>query len=307
MSEVKLTAEARTEFGKGAARRLRRAHKVPAVLYGHGTAPVHVALPGHDTMLALKHSNALLSVDLDGTATLALPKDVQRDPLRGFIEHVDLIIVRRGERVIVDVPLHVVGDARPGHAGHQRGHHAVGRGRGHRDPAVDRGGRRGRAGRHPDPRREDRPAGGRDAGRRPGGAASSTSATRPSPPPTRWRPRPPPRRPRRRREAGPRGRPRSGSLTREPSRRAGTIEAWTSSGATDRDAAVAGGRAGQPRSAVRGQPAQRRRHGRRPGGRRPRVALLHPPQPRRGDRGPAAARRPGRPVPGWSWPSRPRT
>lgn len=114
MSEVKLTAEARTEFGKGAARRLRRAHKVPAVLYGHGTAPVHVALPGHATMLALKHSNALLSVDLDGTSTLALPKDIQRDPLRGFIEHVDLIIVRRGERVVVDVPLHVVGTPAPG-------------------------------------------------------------------------------------------------------------------------------------------------------------------------------------------------
>ena len=111
MSEVQLTAQPRTEFGKGAARRLRRASLVPAVLYGHGTDPVHVALPGHDTMLALKNSNALLTVTLEGTNTLALPKDVQRDPIKGFIEHVDLLIVRRGEKVTVDVPLHVVGDA----------------------------------------------------------------------------------------------------------------------------------------------------------------------------------------------------
>lgn len=113
MSEVKLTAEPRSEFGKGAARRLRRADKVPAVLYGHGLAPVHVALPGHATMLALKHSNALLSVQLEGKTTLALPKDVQRDPVRGFIEHVDLLIVRRGEKVSVDVPLHVTGTPAP--------------------------------------------------------------------------------------------------------------------------------------------------------------------------------------------------
>lgn len=114
MSEVKLTAEPRNEFGKGAARRLRRAHKIPAVLYGHGRAPVHVALEGHATMLALKQSNALLSVDLGGTAQLALPKDVQRDPVRGTIEHVDLILVRRGEKVTVDVRVHVVGEAAPG-------------------------------------------------------------------------------------------------------------------------------------------------------------------------------------------------
>lgn len=114
MSEVKLTAESRSEFGKGAARRLRRADKIPAVLYGHGTDPVHVTLPGHATMLALKQSNALLSLDLGGTPTLALPKDVQRNPIRGDIEHVDLLLVRRGEKVTVDVPLHVVGDAAPG-------------------------------------------------------------------------------------------------------------------------------------------------------------------------------------------------
>jgi large subunit ribosomal protein L25 len=113
--EVKLTAESRTEFGKGAARRLRRAHKIPAVLYGHGAQPVHVALPGHATMLALKHSNTLLTLELGGgTTTLALPKDVQRNPVRGEIEHVDLLIVRRGERVTVDVPVHLVGDPAPG-------------------------------------------------------------------------------------------------------------------------------------------------------------------------------------------------
>ena len=104
MSEVKLTAESRTEFGKGAARRLRRAHKIPAVLYGHGAEPVHVALPGHATMLALKNSNALLSIDLEGGSQLALPKDVQRNPIRNEIEHVDLVIVRRGEKVVVEEP-----------------------------------------------------------------------------------------------------------------------------------------------------------------------------------------------------------
>jgi large subunit ribosomal protein L25 len=114
VSEVKLTAQPRTEFGKGAARRLRRADMVPAVLYGHGTDPVHVALPGHATMMALKQSNALFDLDVNGKSTLALPKDVQRDPLKGFIEHVDLLIVRRGEKVTVDVPLHVTGDAVPG-------------------------------------------------------------------------------------------------------------------------------------------------------------------------------------------------
>ena len=114
MSEVKLAAEQRTEFGKGAARRLRRDHKVPAVLYGHGTDPVHISLPGHATMLALKNSNALLSLQVNGEPTLALPKDVQRDPLRGVIEHVDLLIVRRGEKVTVDVPLQLTGESAPG-------------------------------------------------------------------------------------------------------------------------------------------------------------------------------------------------
>jgi large subunit ribosomal protein L25 len=114
VSEIKLAAAARTEFGKGAARRLRRANQIPAVLYGHGTEPLHVALPGHETMLALKHSNALYSIDLDGTSTLAIVKDVQRDVVRQIIEHVDLLIVRKGEKVSVDVQVHIVGESAPG-------------------------------------------------------------------------------------------------------------------------------------------------------------------------------------------------
>ncbi len=114
MSEVRITAESRTEFGKGAARRVRRADKVPAVLYGHGTDPRHISLPGHELMLALKAPNVLLNIALDGGTELALPKDVQRDPIKGFLEHVDLVVVTRGEKVTVSIPVHVVGDAAPG-------------------------------------------------------------------------------------------------------------------------------------------------------------------------------------------------
>jgi large subunit ribosomal protein L25 len=115
MSESKIQAETRTEFGKGAARRIRRADKVPAVLYGHGEPPVHLTLPGHDTMLALKHggANALLNLEIEGKTQLALAKQVQRDPIKGFLEHVDMVIVKRGEKVTVDVPVHVVGEAAP--------------------------------------------------------------------------------------------------------------------------------------------------------------------------------------------------
>ncbi|WP_380161301.1 50S ribosomal protein L25/general stress protein Ctc [Kineococcus sp. R86509] len=113
MAETKLTAETRTSFGKGAARTIRRANRIPAVVYGHGEAPIHVSLPGHDTMIALRSANVLLDIDLDGTSHLTLPKDVQRDPIKGFIEHVDLLVVRRGEKVTVDVPLHVEGEAAP--------------------------------------------------------------------------------------------------------------------------------------------------------------------------------------------------
>lgn len=112
-NEIRLNAELRTEFGKGAARRIRRDNKIPAVLYGHGTEPVHLTLPGHDTMLALKHVNAILTLDFDGKHELALAKDVQRDAIKPIIEHVDLVIVKRGEKVTVEVPVHVEGDAAP--------------------------------------------------------------------------------------------------------------------------------------------------------------------------------------------------
>jgi large subunit ribosomal protein L25 len=114
-AESKITAESRTEFGKGAARRIRRADMVPAVLYGHGTDPQHISLPGHDTMLALKHggANALLTISIGGKEQLALPKQIQRDPIKGFLEHLDLIIVRKGEKVTVEIPVHLVGEADP--------------------------------------------------------------------------------------------------------------------------------------------------------------------------------------------------
>lgn len=111
MSETTLTATLRTEFGKGAARRTRRAGSIPAVLYGHGRAPIHLALPGHDTFLAIKgQANALLSLDIEGTPELALVKDVQRDPVKAVIEHIDLVLVRKGEKVSVEVPVVVVGE-----------------------------------------------------------------------------------------------------------------------------------------------------------------------------------------------------
>jgi large subunit ribosomal protein L25 len=113
--EVRIVAEPRTEFGKGAARRVRRAGRVPAVLYGHGTDTRHVTLPGHALLMALKTPNVLISVDgLTGGGQLALPKAVQRDPIKGTIEHVDLILVRRGEKVTVEVPVQVTGEVGPG-------------------------------------------------------------------------------------------------------------------------------------------------------------------------------------------------
>jgi large subunit ribosomal protein L25 len=114
VSEVRIAAEPRTEFGKGPARRTRRAGRVPAVLYGHGTDPRHISLPGHELMLALKSANVLLRLQgLDGGEELALPKDVQRDPLKGFLEHVDLIVVTSGETVTVEVPIQLTGDIAP--------------------------------------------------------------------------------------------------------------------------------------------------------------------------------------------------
>jgi large subunit ribosomal protein L25 len=112
--EVRIAAEPRTEFGKGPARRERRAGRVPAVLYGHGTDPRHVSLPGHDVLLALRTANVLIRLEgLPGGSQLALPKAVQRDAIKGSVEHVDLIMVRRGEKVTVEVPVTLTGEIAP--------------------------------------------------------------------------------------------------------------------------------------------------------------------------------------------------
>jgi large subunit ribosomal protein L25 len=110
-STNKLIAIPRTKFGKGAARTIRREHNIPAVMYGHGTEPVHISLPGHTTMMALKVANALLTIEIDGKDHLALAKDIQIDPVKDHIEHVDLVVVRKGEKVNVDVNVHLVGEA----------------------------------------------------------------------------------------------------------------------------------------------------------------------------------------------------
>jgi large subunit ribosomal protein L25 len=114
VSEVKISAELRTEFGKGGARRTRRAGKVPAVLYGHGEKPRHIALPAREFAAAIRHGgkNQIFNIDLsDGTTALALPKAIQRDPIKDTFEHVDLLIVRRGEKVTVEVRIQLVGEA----------------------------------------------------------------------------------------------------------------------------------------------------------------------------------------------------
>ncbi|WP_394770490.1 50S ribosomal protein L25/general stress protein Ctc [Lacisediminihabitans sp.] len=106
----KITAEPRNTFGKGVARKLRAAGKVPAVVYGHGTEPRHLSLPAHDVSLLLRKANAILDLQIEGESQLALVKDVQKDPLRQIIEHIDLIVVRKGERVEVDVAVHLEGE-----------------------------------------------------------------------------------------------------------------------------------------------------------------------------------------------------
>jgi len=113
MSEDLIVAEARTEFGKGAARRIRRDKKVPAVIYGHGNDPIHVTLDAHDTLMAIRHggANAVLNIEVDGKVQLALTKQVQADPIKGFLEHVDFVAVKKGEKVTVEVPVHLVGEA----------------------------------------------------------------------------------------------------------------------------------------------------------------------------------------------------
>jgi large subunit ribosomal protein L25 len=115
MSEdTKVQAELRDSFGKGFARRLRAAGKIPAVIYGHGTEPVHVALPGHQVSLIIRRANALLELDIEGTPQLALVKDVQRDPVHQIIEHIDLLVVKKGEKVAIDVPIIVTGESAAG-------------------------------------------------------------------------------------------------------------------------------------------------------------------------------------------------
>ncbi|MET8982035.1 50S ribosomal protein L25/general stress protein Ctc [Streptomyces sp. NPDC004539] len=115
MSEVKLAAETRSDFGKGAARSIRRENKVPVVLYGHGTEPQHLTLPGHELLLALRTPNVLISLDIDGKGNeLAIPKAVQRDAIKGFLVHVDLLLVKRGEKVNVEVPVQTEGDLAAG-------------------------------------------------------------------------------------------------------------------------------------------------------------------------------------------------
>lgn len=119
MSEQKLAAEVRTEFGKGFARRARMANLIPAVIYGHGADPIHITLPAKATTLAVRVPNALLSLDINGEGHLAIVKDVQRDPIKQIVEHIDLLTVRKGEKVTVDVPVHVTGELAPGNVYNQ--------------------------------------------------------------------------------------------------------------------------------------------------------------------------------------------
>ncbi|MET8144756.1 50S ribosomal protein L25/general stress protein Ctc [Sphaerisporangium sp. NPDC005288] len=114
MSEVRIAAEPRSEFGKGAARKIRRSDKVPVVLYGHGTETKHLILPGHELLLALRTPNVLIRLQGDGLNELALPKGVQKDPIKGFLEHVDLLLVKSGEKVTVELPVTTTGDIAPG-------------------------------------------------------------------------------------------------------------------------------------------------------------------------------------------------
>jgi large subunit ribosomal protein L25 len=116
VSEVRLAAEARTEFGKGAARRTRRAGKIPAVLYGHGSDPKHLALPAIEFARVVREhgQNAVLTLEIDSTSELALTKTVTTHPIKNYIEHVDLLLVQRGEKVNVEVPVVITGEATPG-------------------------------------------------------------------------------------------------------------------------------------------------------------------------------------------------
>ena len=113
-TDTKVHAELRENFGKGYARRLRASGKIPAVIYGHGTDPVHVALPGHQVALLIRRANVVLELDVNGTQQLTLVKDVQKDPVHQIIEHIDLLVVKKGEKIQVDIPIVVVGESAPG-------------------------------------------------------------------------------------------------------------------------------------------------------------------------------------------------
>jgi large subunit ribosomal protein L25 len=114
VAEIRLEAQSRNEFGKGAARRARREGLVPAVVYGHGTEPVHVNLPGHALMLALKTPNVLFTLAINGKDEFVLPKAVQRDPIKRSLKHVDLLLVKRGEKVTVEIQIITEGELAPG-------------------------------------------------------------------------------------------------------------------------------------------------------------------------------------------------
>ena len=201
---TKLTAEKRTDFGKGAARKIRRAGNIPAVMYGHGTDPVHISLPGHDTMMALKQANALLTIVIDGDEQLALAKDVQRDPIKPVIDHVDLVVVRKGEKVTVDVPS--TSRARPLPRPSSRSTTTPSSSRSSRRTSPRTSSSRSRAsGRHADPRRR-RSSCPRARRSSPTRTPSSSTSRRPSP-----------RRPSR--PSSPRPRPRPASSARSPRRR----------------------------------------------------------------------------------------
>ena len=195
MAEARIDAETRTEFGKGAARRTRRAGKIPAVLYGHGTDPQHLALPELEFKRALREQgrNAVVTLNIGGTPQLALTKTVVAHPIRPYIEHIDLLVIRRGEKVVVEVGVIVTGEAAPGTLVTQELNSHRARGRRLLHPGADRGLGGGAADRHPDPGR----------GRAPCPRAPSCAPTRrswwstwwPRRPRSSWRPSSTPRAP----------------------------------------------------------------------------------------------------------------
>ena len=169
MAEQNLAAEVRTEFGKGVARRARIDNLIPAVIYGHGAEPIHIPLPAKATTLAVRTSNALLNLNINGEQHLALVKDIQRNPIKQIVEHLDLLTVRTGEKVTVDVPVHVTGKL-SGHRPEPGTDRRIRRGRGNPPADRPRGQRRRPQRRRAHPRVRPRPA----AGHHPAGGSRST-------------------------------------------------------------------------------------------------------------------------------------